>query len=148
MQQKSFSCSITVPISVPDAFQRIAQVSQWWSENIEGDFQQLCDTFTIRFNFGDSFVLTVADIVKDKKIVWSVTDSNLTWIKNNKEWIGTKIVFDMSNENNFTQITFTHSGLVPDLECYDGCAKGWNYYIQESLFKLLTEGKGFPDRKK
>ncbi len=39
-------------------------------------------------------------------------------------------------------------GLVPEIECYNDCVKGWNFYVNESLFKLMTEGKGIPERKK
>ena len=38
----------------------------------------------------------------------------------------------------------THVGLVPGIECYEDCEKGWDFYIKESLFKFLTEGKGLP----
>ncbi len=148
MKKQNYTCSITAAISAEETFKRITQVSEWWSENINGSFQNLNDTFTIRFNFGDSFVIKIVELVKDKRMVWLVTDCNLTWIKDNKEWKDTKISFDISTENNSTKINFTHIGLLPGIECYDGCVKGWNQYIGESLFKLLTEGKGFPDRKK
>ena len=47
-----------------------------------------------------------------------------------------------------TQVLFTHVGLVPQVECYDGCTKGWDQYIKGSLFKLLTKGKGEPGLRK
>ena len=148
MKDQNYTCSIAASVTAQDAFDRIAHVSEWWSENIKGSFQNLNDTFTIHFNFGDSFVIKIIELVKNKKITWLVTDCDLTWIKDRKEWKGTKICFDISTENNSTRINFTHIGLVPGIECYDGCVKGWNHYINESLFKLLTEGKGLPDRKK
>jgi len=148
MKNQSYNCSIAATISAEEAFQRINRVSEWWSENIQGSSKNLNDVFTIRFNFGDSFVIKIIEFVQDKKVVWLVTDCNLTWIKDKKEWKGTKISFHISTEINSTQINFTHIGLVPGIECYDGCVKGWNQYIKESLFKLFTEGKGLPDRKK
>ncbi|MCL6098032.1 MAG: SRPBCC domain-containing protein [Bacteroidetes bacterium] len=148
MKQQNYHCSITANITAKEAFQRITRVSEWWSENIEGNFEKLNDVFTIHFVFGDSFVIKIVELVPDKKIVWLVTDCNLTWIKDKKEWKGTKISFEISTDNNSTQVNFTHIGLVPGIECYNGCVGGWNQYIKESLFKLLTEGKGEPDRKK
>lgn len=148
MQEQNYTCGITAPITAQEAFKRINRVSEWWSENIEGSSQNLNDTFTIHFNFGDTFVIKIVELVKDRKVVWLVTDSDLTWIKDKKEWKGTKISFDISTENNSTRVKFTHFGLVPGIECYGGCVKGWDQYIKESLFKLLTEGKGLPDRKK
>jgi hypothetical protein len=38
----------------------------------------------------------------------------------------------------------THIGLVPGVECYEDCKKGWNFYVGESLFRWMTEGKGLP----
>jgi hypothetical protein len=53
--------------------------------------------------------------------------------------------WEISTEKNSTQIRFTHIGLVPGIECYKGCEKAWNFYINESLFKLLKKGKGMPE---
>jgi hypothetical protein len=38
----------------------------------------------------------------------------------------------------------THIGIVPSVECYDSCEKGWDLYIKESLFKYINEGRGIP----
>ncbi len=35
-------------------------------------------------------------------------------------------------------------GLSPEVECYEGCVKGWDQYFKGNLFKLLTTGKGQP----
>jgi len=80
--------------------------------------------------------------VPGKKIVWLTTDCYLEVFKDKEQWKGTKIVWGISPEKNSTQITMTHIGLVPGIECFEDCEKGWNFYIKESLFKLLTEGKG------
>ncbi len=148
MQKQSYTCTITAAITAQEAFERINRVSEWWSENIKGSSKKLNDIFTIHFNFGDSFVIKIVEFVKGKKVVWLVTDCDLTWIKDRKEWKDTKISFDISTKKNSTQINFTHIGLVPGIKCYDGCKKGWDQFIKESLFKLLTEGKGVPDTKK
>ncbi len=55
--------------------------------------------------------------------------------------------FEISTKDNSTQIHFTHIGLVPEVECYDMCVKGWDQYVKGSLLKLITEGKGQPQRK-
>lgn len=147
MGQHNYTCSITANISAREALNRVTRVSEWWSENIKGSSEKPGDIFTIHFAFGDSFVIKVVEAVPDKRIQWLVTDCNLTWVKDSKEWKGTRMSFDISPENNSTRITFTHIGLVPEIECYNGCVKGWNQYIKESLLRLLTEGKGKPDRK-
>ena len=86
----------------------------------------------------------LVEVIPDKKVVWLVTDSKLNFIEDQSEWTGTKISFELSNRDNKTQIHFTHAGLVPEVECYIDCVRGWDHYIKGSLFKLLTEGKGSP----
>ena len=74
--------------------------------------------------------------------VWLVTESNLSFTKNKSEWTGTKIIFEISELNNKTQVRFTHIGLVPTVECYRDCSNGWTELIQKSLLSLITKGKG------
>lgn len=100
--------------------------------------------FTVQF--ADMHVSTqkLVEIVPEEKIVWLVTDSTLRFIKEKSEWTNTRIIFEITRHDNKTHIQFTHVGLIPSVECYKDCAKGWDYYIKGSLFKLLTEGKGTP----
>lgn len=87
----------------------------------------------------------LAEVIPDKKVVWLVTDSKLSFITDKDEWTNTKIVFAIAEKDGKTEMDFTHVGLVPQAECYSSCTKGWDYYIKGSLFKLLTEGKGTPE---
>jgi hypothetical protein len=42
----------------------------------------------------------------------------------------------------------THVGVVPRAECYADCKKGWDFYVGESLLRLLTENEGLPDQQR
>ncbi len=77
--------------------------------------------------------------------MWLVTDCYLPLLKDKTEWKDTKVVWEISEKNNSTQINFTRIGLVPEIECYKDCIKGWDQYVKESLFRLLTQHKDFPD---
>jgi Activator of Hsp90 ATPase homolog 1-like protein len=88
----------------------------------------------------------LVEVVPDKKVVWLVTKSKLTFLKNQTEWTGTKISFEIAAKNGKTAIRFIHHGLVPEIECYKDCTGGWNQYIG-SLDKLITTGKGKPELK-
>jgi hypothetical protein len=90
-------------------------------------------------------VQKLVEVIPNKKVVWLVTESNMTFINDPKEWIGTKIIFDIKQEGNKTKLIFTHEGLVPEVECYKFCMPAWNQYIDGSLFKLITNGKGTPN---
>ena len=143
MENKNFTTSILVEQTPHEAFNAICKVTEWWSKNIEGKTAKLDDVFTYRPN--DTWVtFTVTECIPDKKIVWYVNDCNLHWQENKKEWKDTKVVFEISEIGTSTKINFTNIGLVPEVDCYEGCVKGWTQYIIGCLHKLLTDGKGNP----
>lgn len=145
MQNQNYHNSITVSVTSKEAFEKINNVSEWWSQSFKGKAQKTGDTFSV--SFGDTFVdFKIDEVIPDKKIIWHVTDCNLHWIENKKEWKDTKIVWEVSSENGKTKIDMTHIGLVPEVECYNDCKKGWNFYVEKSLFKFVTENKGLPDQ--
>ena len=143
MKNKDFNCSITTNISPKEAFEMISRVAEWWVKDVEGKTENLNDEFTV--HFGTTWIaFKITEFVPAKIIVWLVTDCNLPWNSNLKEWKGTQIVWEVSTENNATEISFTHIGLE-QLDCGNQCMKSWGGYIKNSLFKLITEGKGLPN---
>lgn len=144
MKSKNFQRVITVNASAEEAMKKISQVSKWWAKKTRGKTEKLNDKFTV--DFGKTFVdFQISELVPNKKVVWKVTDCNLHWINNKKEWNNTEVVFEISGKGNATQIDFTHIGLVPGVECYNDCEVGWNGHITGSLVKLINEGKGMPE---
>ncbi|HET6542750.1 MAG TPA: SRPBCC domain-containing protein [Chryseolinea sp.] len=144
MNKQDYTASIAVNATPQEVFKKINSVTKWWTEDLKGSSQQLNDEFTVRF--GDVHVSKqkLVEVIPDKKVVWLVTGSKLNFIEDESEWTGTKISFELSNDDDKTQIHFTHIGLVPEVECYRDCTRGWDHYIKKSLFKFLTEGKGSP----
>lgn len=145
MKKRDYNTTITVNTTASEAFKKINSVTKWWTENLEGSSQKLNDEFTVRF--GDVHVSKqkLVEVIPDKRVVWLVTDSKLNFVKDKHEWTNTKIAFDIAEKDGKTKIQFTHIGLVPDVECHDACSTAWSQYIEESLFKLLSEGKGQPE---
>jgi hypothetical protein len=141
-----YTVNISVKQSAASAFRCIKDIAGWWTVNVEGQSQQLDDVFTV--HFGETFItIKVIELVPDKKIGWQVIDCYKHWLTNKKEWRDTIMSWEITTANNDTQINFTHIGLLPGIECYEGCEKAWNFYVQKSLFKLLTVGKGIPELK-
>lgn len=83
----------------------------------------------------------------DKKLVYEVLENEFNFIDDKTEWVGTKLIFDISEKDSKTQITFTHDGLVATYHCFAVCNDAWNGYITNSLYKLITTGKGEPNPK-
>ena len=138
-----YRCEITAPVTAKDAFEKIARVSDWWAKNVEGHTQHLNDVFTIRW--GETFVtFRITEFVPNAKIVWAVTDCYLGWLVDKTEWTGTKAVFELSETDQATTIHFAHEGLLPAVECYESCVKGWDQYVKGSLLQLLTGNPGQP----
>lgn len=146
MKDQNFHIALTVNCTSEEAFKCINNVTKWWTENLIGSSQKLNDVFSVQFDSIHASTQKITELIPNKKITWLVTDSSLTFVENQHEWTNTRISFELSTPNkNQTQLHFTHYGLVQEIQCYKGCAEGWNYYIKGSLYKLLTEGKGTPE---
>lgn len=148
MENQDYNTTIAVNQPATEVFKSISSVSKWWTENLEGDSENPNGVFTVHFG-DDSFVThKLIEVIPGKKVVWLVTDCYLSWLKDKTEWTNTKMSFEISTKGNSTEISFTHIGLLPEAECYNDCVKGWDQYVKGSLFKLITEGKGQPQKKK
>ncbi|HMC84080.1 MAG TPA: SRPBCC domain-containing protein [Chitinophagaceae bacterium] len=144
MTKSDFTTTLLVDQTPEEAFEAINDVRGWWTgePGIEGSTGKLGDEFIYRYEPYHYSKQKITELIPGKKVVWNVTDSNLSFVKDKNEWTGTKIIFDISKKAGKTEIRFTHMGLVPGIECYDGCSNAWGQYIHESLFKLLTKEKG------
>jgi hypothetical protein len=139
----SFSTKFTTRLSPAEVINGITHVNGWWATNVTGNTKNLDDIFTVRF--GKTFsTIKVIEVVRDKKLVWLVTDCDLPLFQNPKDWLNTKLLWELNRDENETEVKFTHEGLTPGKSCYEDCNKGWTYYICESLRKLITDGKGMP----
>jgi len=141
-KNKDFNKSITAKIRANEAIKKISNVQEWWGVSFSGSSEKQNDKFVVKMS-GDSFFdFTVTELIPGKRIVWLVTDCNMPWYSDKKEWANTKLIFDLDEHNDVTELNFTHEGLTPEVECYKDCASGWTHWIQTSLFSYLTTGKG------
>jgi hypothetical protein len=146
MNTPDFTITFLVDQTPEEVFNAINNVRGWWSEGVEGGTEKLNDEFIYRYPEFHYSKQKLTEVVPNKKVVWLVTDSALTFVKKKDEWTNTKISFDITPKGNKTAFRFTHIGLVPQNECFDSCSGGWMQYISGSLFKLITTGKGEPDK--
>lgn len=147
MENKSFTASILVDKSPTTAFNAIKNFRGWWSEEIEGNTNQLNEVFFYHYKDIHLCKIKLVEIVPDKKLVYQVLDNQFNFIKDKTEWIDTNLIFEISTKADKTLVQFTHDGLVPEYECYNVCNDAWSGYINKSLYKLITTGKGEPNPK-
>ena len=144
MSQQHYTTSFSVDQSPEAVFAAINNVRGWWTGEIEGDTDKLGAEFTYRYQDVHRSTQQITEWAPGKKIVWRVVDSQLTFAKDQREWTGTEVVFEMTQQNNKTELRFTHVGLVPGIECYGDCSGAWHFYINERLRSLITTEKGQP----
>jgi hypothetical protein len=145
MKTPDFTTTLLVDQGPKQVFEAINNVRGWWSEEITGSTDKLNAVFDYRYEDVHLCKIKITEFIPDKKVVWSVLENYFKFTKDKSEWVGTKIIFEISVQDNKTQIHFTHLGLVPDYECYDICNTAWTQYIQQSLFGLITRGEGKPN---
>jgi hypothetical protein len=141
MKNEGFITSFTVDQTPDEVFHAINDVSAWWSGEVKGDTDRLGAEFTYRYKDMHTSTQRVTEFVPGKKVVWHVTDAELTFVKDKKEWIGTDIVFEIANKGGKTELRFTHVGLVPAFECYGGCSGAWGAFVEGNLRRLIATGK-------
>lgn len=143
MKNQDFSTTIVVDQTPEEVFNAINNVRRWWSENIEGRTDKLNSEFTHR----DKYLHVTFKITQltPRKIVWEVVDSHCNmFLDNLHEWESTRIVFELTEKADKTEIKFIHQGLIPKFVCYTKCSKAWAYFITTSLKNLIETGKGDP----
>jgi hypothetical protein len=145
MKKQDFTTSFTVEQSPVEVFEAVNNVRAWWSGEVNGDTDRVGAEFTYRYKNMHSSTQRVMEFVPGKKIVWHVTDAELTFVENKTEWIGTDIVFEIARNGGKTELRFTHVGLVPAFECYGGCSGGWASLLDHNLRNLITTGKNQSD---
>ncbi len=145
MKTKNFTTTILVDQTPQEAFDAINDVRGWWSGEIDGRTDALGAEWTYSYKKVHRTTQKITELVPGKKIVWHVTDSQINFVRDKSEWDGTEIVFEIAKKGEKTEVRFTHVGLVPTIECYDGCSGAWGFYVNESLRDLIAKGKGQPN---
>lgn len=144
MDTSDFKHTLITDRSPQEVFQAIPNVRKWWTgyygEKFSGDTKNLNDEFTFHAADGVHYSRQkLVEVIPGKKIVWLITDSTLSFVEKTDEWIGTKVIFDISTTGNKTRLVFTHQGLTPQTECYDSCAPSWTRYLENKLLPLINE---------
>jgi len=125
LKTKDFTTTILVERTPQEVFDAVNDVRGWWSGEIEGRTDVLGAEFTYSYKQVHRTTQKITELVPGKKVVWHVTASQLSFVRDKSEWDGTDIVFEIAEKGDKTEVRFTHVGLVPGIECYDGCSGAW-----------------------
>ena len=143
MKTKDYTFEIISQQSPDYIFKHLLDIGFQWkgqfNEHIAGATAEIEDEF--EFKAGDGMHYSwqrLIEKIPNKKLIWQVTKSNLSFLKEPQEWTGSKLCFEIeSAANSKTLIRFSHIGLQPQIECYDACSSAWNLYM-EALKKKLA----------
>lgn len=144
MKTDNFTFILNTHRSPQQVWDAVCDVPGWWAPEFRGAAGKLNDEFEVRFGDVHYSRQQVTEMEPCRRIVWLVTSSRLSFLKDEEEWNGTRIIFDILAKDGHTQLHFTHEGLQPQVECYDACSNGWSRYLEYSLQRLLDTGRGQP----
>ena len=145
MTTTNFTTTLVTDQSPKEVFAAITNPRGWWSEEIDGRTEKLNDEFTYNFKDIHYCQMRIIESIPNQRVVWLVKYNYFKFTKDKSEWTGTTISFDISQKADKTELRFTHHGLNEAYECFDICSNAWSQYIQQSLWSLVTTGKGQPN---
>lgn len=127
-------------------FKAITQsIEKWWGPT-DLPVTKIGDEFTTRFD--ETFwKFKIIEFQKFDKITWECIDAkhiHSGYENIEKEWIGTSVHWSIESLGLTSKIIFTHTGLTPELNCYDACKPAWDMFITKSLKSFVETGIGMP----
>ncbi len=149
---KNYRDAIQVRASKDDCFQAIAtQMDKWWTQSIEGDLTQVGDRVSAHFPPDYGFWTFEATGFERPHRIEMVCVKAHHKVQGqpeeiDQEWLGTKIIWDIATAGEMQEITMTHEGLTPKLNCWGICLDGWNHFFKSSLKAFLNGKEPSPHR--
>jgi uncharacterized protein YndB with AHSA1/START domain len=141
MSSPNFSVAYTVSQTPEEVFNAVNDVRGWWTgePGAKGTTNKLGAEWTYQYKELHYTKQRITEFVPGKRVVWLVLDSKLSFVKDQTEWNGSKITFEIAKKGRKTELRFTHVGLVPEAECYGDCSSAWGYYVKGPLKALISK---------
>jgi uncharacterized protein YndB with AHSA1/START domain len=122
------------PDDVYNALTTIEGLSGWWTSDTRGE-SKVAGVIQFRFRAG-GFDMKVLELRPAKHVLWQVVDGP-------EEWLGTKVSFDIQQNDDWTIVLFKHADWKEPVEFMHHCSTKWAVFLL-SLKSLLETGKGAP----
>lgn len=142
-----YTSAIRVDAPALRAYEAILDVQGWWSQEVVGQTDQVDGEFDYRYGDVHRCRIRVTELVPGRTVAWLVLENRFDFTRDQSEWTGTRIVFDILEQDGGAEVRFRHLGLVPQYECYDVCSNAWHGYLHGSLKQLIETGTGQPNPK-
>jgi uncharacterized protein YndB with AHSA1/START domain len=116
-------------------------VAGWWTTDTTGA-REVGGELVVRFRDHRSgevvgvFELEIQELDPAGRVRWLVTSGP-------EEWVGTRIHFELKQEDGFTIVLFRHEGWKEPVEFMNHCSTKWGTFLM-SLKKLVETGTGEP----
>lgn len=134
---------IGIKASVKEVYEKLSTIkglASWWTEDTNGSSELgKIITFKFRTKSGDvmgEMQMKVDQLTPNERVQW-------TCLAGPEEWIGTKIIFNLSQQKGFTIVNFAHANWKETVEFTGHCSTKWAVFLM-SLRELVETGKGKP----
>jgi uncharacterized protein YndB with AHSA1/START domain len=107
----------------------------WWTTDTKGKGTDVGGVVQFRFAAG-GFDMKVLELDPGTRVLWEVVDGP-------EEWVGTHVVWDLSQAGDYTVVLFKHQGWAEPVDFMHHCSTKWATYLM-SLKSLVETGKGAP----
>jgi hypothetical protein len=141
-----YKTSLKVKANQVDAFNAVAsELDKWWGK-VDSPVSKEGDKFTVSFG-STKWRFEVTKYSEQDQINWRCIEAEhivdeLSDIE--QEWLDTELFWTFTENGGEVEVSFVHKGLTPQLNCYNICEAGWNFFISTSLKNYLKTGKGNP----
>lgn len=107
MKNESFTTAFLTTAKPEKVFDAINNVRAWWSENISGDTENPGSEFEYHYQDVHRAKMKIKELVRNKKVIWHVLENHFNFTKDQTEWTGTDVIFDISEKDGKTQLLFS-----------------------------------------
>ena len=143
MKAGSYNREIIVNVHPEIAFHALTQeIGEWWGA-VDRGIGQVGDEFSVFFESDRTrWTFRVNDLQPDLSIDMECIEADHRYGSDDasirEEWLGTTLRWRLEAMGQRCRISFTHDGLVEELECYEICVSGWDHFFLGNLQEYLN----------
>lgn len=123
------------PRAVYDSLATCERLAGWWTSDTTGK-EEVGGVIHFQFGGRGGFDMKVLELEPEKRVVWEV-------IQGPPDWVGTRVIWDLTPEGDGTTIRFKHQGWREQVDFMGHCSMKWGTFLM-SLKQLHEAGKGAP----